>query len=233
VGPTYEAVASAVATGQLDVAQLSPAQYVAARRQAAGLHLLAIQTYEGSRSYEGYLVTRDDAAVETVRDLAGKRLCYVERGSASGYLLPRAFLRRNGLDPDGSFGTARMSGDHVAVMRDLLEGRCDAGAVYSGALLAGRDLGLPVGRLRVLAVTGRLPYDATCASPRLDPPTAARLQEALLGLDVQREFGTAVLGKTLRIGGFVTGDDAMFDSVRQAVDLEAEATTPGTGRRRR
>jgi len=229
VGRAYDEITEGVATGRLDAAQLSPLQYVRARDRDPRVRLLAVQTYEGSRSYEGYLVARDDSLVEQPADLAGKRMCYVESGSASGWLLPRAFLRRSNLNPDTLFADQRMSGDHVAVMRDVLEGRCDAGAVYSGALLAGRDLGLPAGRLRVVAVTGRLPYDATVASANLGDADAARLRQALIALDVRREFGVTVLGKTLRIGGYVAGDDALFDPVRQAVESEEMAERPSTG----
>jgi phosphonate transport system substrate-binding protein len=223
VGQSYDEISNGIADGTLHAAQLAPLQYVRARLRQPRVRLLAVQTYEGSRSYEGYLITRDDSTVETPQQLEGKRVCYVEAGSASGWLLPRAFLRRNRLDPDRLFADQRMSGDHVSVMRDVLEGRCDAGAVYSGALLAGRDLGLPAGRLRVLAVTGRLPYDATASSPSFPEADAERLRQALITLDVRREFGVSILGKTLRIGGYVAGDDSMFDPVRQALQSEEAA----------
>jgi phosphonate transport system substrate-binding protein len=227
VGRNYDDITEGVVTGRLHAAQLAPLQYVRARARESRVRMLALQTYEGSRSYEGYLVARDDSPVEQASDLAGKRICYVESGSASGWLLPRAFLRRNHLDPDRLFADQRMSGDHVSVMRDVLEGRCDAGAVYSGALLAGRDLGLPVGRLRVVAVTGRLPYDATVASPSFGDADAGRLRQALISLDVRSEFGVTVLGKTLRIGGYIAGDDALFDPVRQALESEEVASNSG------
>ncbi|MBI2894584.1 MAG: phosphate/phosphite/phosphonate ABC transporter substrate-binding protein [Deltaproteobacteria bacterium] len=220
IGSSYEDVTRMLLGGSVDLAQLQPLQYVRAKQRDPRVRLLATQTYEGSTSYEGYMVTRDDSHIETPADLAGRRFCYVEEGSTSGYLIPRTYLRRHLLDPDRLFSETRMSGDHMNVMRDVLGGRCDAGAVYSGALLAARDLGLSAGRLRVIAVTGRLPYDAVCAGPGLPAAAGDRIRDALVGLDVRREFGTPFLGQTIRVSGFVSGDDAAFASVREALAME-------------
>ncbi len=216
IGRGYDDIAAQIVAGELDVAKLTPLQYVRARAAAPGIQLLAIQTYDGSSSYEGYLVTLDEHSIESVEDLRGRRPCWVEPGSASGYLLPRTFLRRQGLDPDRDLLPGVSSGDHVAVLRDLLAGKCEVGAIASGTLLAARDLSIPVGRVRVLAATGRLPLDAFVASPRLPAAEALRVQAALVGLSPARDLGMPFIGRTLRIGGFAPGEDRQFDPLRAA-----------------
>ena len=212
----YRTVTEQLLRGELDFGDLGPLQFVQAQRKAPGLTPVAAHSYEGAETYQGYLVVRDDSAASAPADLKGKRFCYVERGSASGYLLPRHFLRGQGLDPDKAFSAVRFSGTHSRVLEDVIAGHCDAGAVYSGALLSVTSLGIAGSRVRVLSVTGRLPYDVICASTRLSSDVTRALRAALLTLDPQRELGRKTLGHIYRVNRFVPVRPADYATVESA-----------------
>lgn len=220
VPETYEELRRKLLHGELDLANLPPLQFVLARRQHPGLKGLVTSTYDGASRYQSFLVTRQESPIVALEDLRGRRVCYVDPGSTSGYLLPRHFLRQRGLDPDTLFSSTRFSGNHLAVMQDVLRGRCDVGAIYSIAFLGASRNGVAGPRLRMVAVAGQLPYDVFCASPGLDEGTARRFAEALLRLDPQRELRRSNLGPTFRIDGFVRPDISQYDAVDRAARRE-------------
>ncbi|MCA9671465.1 MAG: PhnD/SsuA/transferrin family substrate-binding protein [Myxococcales bacterium] len=178
---SYGALRRALLRGELDFATLPPLQFALAR---ARVRALAAHRYEGAS--QGYLVARASSAVRDLASARGKRVCYVEKGSTSGYLLPRRFLRARGIDPDKSFSAVRYSGTHPQVLRDLVAGRCDLGAVFSEAYLRADRLGISRATLQVLAITGAVPSDVVAASPKLSASLTSRLRRALLGFTVKR-----------------------------------------------
>ena len=216
----YATLRAELLSGKLHFANLPPLQLVLARHRAPGLRVLVTHSYEGARSYDGYIIAGQSSGITSVAQLRGKRFCYVDRGSTSGYLYVRQHLRKQGLDPDKLFATARFSGDHINVMRDIIEGRCDAGAVYSGAMLSSSGLGVKASRLRMIAITGRLPYDAVCASPHTPRKVVERLRQLLQDLDPRRDLGRPIVGPTYRISGFSKVEVKAFEIVEQAARAE-------------
>lgn len=220
VVPGYHALREELVDGRLHLANMPPLQFVLAQHARPDLRVLVSNLYEGSGSYQALLIARDDARITSAAELKGRRFCYVDHESTSGYLLPRLFLRRQGLDPDRLFQSVHFSGDHIAVMKEIVSGRCDAGAVYSGAMNVAYQHGVASSRLRLVTVTGQLPYDLICASPRLPASLVRALERALLELDPKRDLGRDVVGDTFRISGFTAPRVADFDGVREAARAE-------------
>ena len=216
----YKTLRRELQKGKLHFANLPPLQMVLARAEDPSLKVLVTNSYEGARTYEGYIIARDDSGITTLEQLRGKRFCYVDPGSTSGFLYARQHLRRNGLDPDKLFSAAFYSGDHIKVMRDILKGRCEAGAVYSGAMHSSSNLGVASSRLRMLAVTGLLPYDVVCASSRLPAPLARKMRRLLLEFEPTKHMNKKIVGPTFRISGFNKARATDFDLVEQAARSE-------------
>lgn len=216
----YDSLRERLLRGELQLGNLPALQFVEARQQNPELRALVTNSIEGALSYQSYLITRDDSEIHSVEQLPGKRFCYSDRGSTSGYLLPRHFLRQRGLDPARLFAAVSFSGDHLAVMKDLIRGRCDAGAVYSMALLGARNLGVANSRLRVLAVAGQVPYDIICVAPQLDAALTEQIRRALLELDPMRDLGRRSVGPTFRIDGFVKPRLSDFELIERAARAE-------------
>jgi phosphate/phosphite/phosphonate ABC transporter binding protein len=216
VAPNYNALRTGLLDGTYHVANLPPLEYVLARHANPRIRALVTNLYEGARSYQALLVALDGSYLTDPSALRGKRICYVDRESTSGYLLARDFLRSKNLDPDKLFSSSRFSGNHAAVINDLLEGHCDVGAIYSNALAGVALQGVPTSRVRIVAVTGQLPFDVLCAAPDLPSELWQVLNQALLELDPARDLGQPIVGPVFRISGFTTARPEDFADVERA-----------------
>jgi phosphate/phosphite/phosphonate ABC transporter binding protein len=210
---SYDAVAAELAAGELDLALLTPFVYVKAKAQLPGLRLLAALLGEGAPKYLGYVVVRADSPVEQLVGLRGKRFGFVDQGSASGYLFPRALLLDHGLVPERDFAAVEYGGSHARVVEWVLAGTVDAGAVSSTTFvhMKGEAIG---NKLSIIGKTDWIPFDAFVAHPSVPEPVVTRLRQTLLTLNVRTPEGRHVLTGITTTSGFVAVDDAHYDSVR-------------------
>ena len=220
VAANYQDLTDRLLKGEIHVAMLPALQFVLARSKNPALRVLVSQIHDGTRSYQGYIIARDKDSFTSLAQLQGHKFCYVDTGSTSGYLLARFHFREMGLDPDQIFSSTRMSGNHIKVMKDVLEGRCDAGAIYSGALLSADRLGIPASQLKLVAITGKMPYDIFAVSPELPAPLVKILRKAFLGLRPEEDLGRKTIGETFRITGFVEPKLEEFRLVEQVARSE-------------
>jgi len=212
----YVDLAAKLEDQELDIAGLAAYAYVRATELGRHVKLVATHVTLGGSSYEGFILSRAGSGIRTLSGLRGKVFCYVNPGSSSGYLYPRALFRRSGMDPDTSFKATRFAADHLAALRALYSGACDGAAVFAGMLFyEAQEHGLPPEQFTILARTDRIPHDAYCVGEHLPAKTAKRLTEALLELAPKSETATRVLGPESRIQGFVAASDKDYDSVRK------------------
>ena len=219
VSNDYADLADRLRRRDVAFAVVPPLLYV--RTQAAGGDLapLAIKEFDGAAGSDGYLLTTRSAAT-TVAELQGATFCFTDPDSTTGWYLPRRHLRKLGYDADTFVGKIHWSGDHLQLLKDLVAGKCEAGATYSGALHVADDLGVPVSRLRVLAVTGFVPQEIVCAGPAASDEDRDAMTAALLRFDPKEAFGVEALGATQRITGFSTPATGIFDSLGDGARVE-------------
>jgi phosphate/phosphite/phosphonate ABC transporter binding protein len=224
---TYADCAARVRSGELAFAALPPLLYVRTKLAEPDLEILAIKQFDGADGYDGYLMVFDDSPARTLADLEGSSFCFTDPDSTSGAFLPVAFIREHGFDPDTFIGETYWSGSHLNSLRAIIQGRCDVVATYNAAYLSGTEAGIPVGNLRIFAITGHVPQDAIVASPLTPPDLVRQLQRVLLAFDPMEHLGVERAGgEGQRITGFSPARDADFDTLRQAVLREQAAEAP-------
>ncbi len=197
--------------GTIHLAVFSPYLYVLTKAKYKHIRLLVSHLADGNLTYQGFLLVRADSPITDIRQLKGKRICFVTRTSTSGYLYPLALLKAHGLDPERDFSLVRFSGTHEGVVADLAGNRCDVGAVSSPTYF---DRGQRYS-LRLLAVTERIPGDAYCVTDRLPKETTQAILRAYLDFNPRRFLGKSYLGELHRITGFQQVDDSHYDSIRR------------------
>jgi ABC-type phosphate/phosphonate transport system substrate-binding protein len=196
------------------IAFLCGLPYVRLRDAGGPVEPLAAPVAEGDAAplYRADLLARDGLGARGPGDLAGRRVGYNGVDSLSGWVMPRAFLRRAGIDPDG-FAWVR-TGSHAASLEALAAGTVDAAPIDSGVHALAARANPRVARLAVLARLGPLPAPALVACS-LAAEVAGRIRAVLV--DLERLPGGRDALRLGAVARFAAVDDATYDPVR-AVD---------------
>ena len=230
---TYDQLAEALATNKVDLAWITPLAFVQATQKNRDVTALskAMRSSDGGLFYRSVFIVKADSKAADLKALAGKKVAWVGKLSASGYLFPRALLAEQGLDPDKHFGGETFSGDHLAVCKAVKEGKADVGATFAaepkeGAALVptGCEDAGPASDFKVLASTANLPNEVIAHSPDF-PPT--RVNDAMMafGRMGNTPEGKKVLTEGFRAQGFGVAVEGDFDPVLallKAKDVKAK-----------
>ena len=211
----YEDLVPALLRKDLDVAIVPSVVYAQARDAMPCLILAGTMVGDGETFYSGYLVALANSGIHSPAELAGRRIAMVDSASASGWLFPMAWLLQHGIDPLRAPPQIVPEADHASVLQAVTSGEADAGATFFGAIQRARSAGVDVGSLRVIGVTGRIPYDAVVVRADLDRDLALKIALAIHGIHRATPEGRAALAPLGNIDGFVPSTDAFYDSVRQ------------------
>ena len=219
-----DGMAESLVKGELDILYISPLLYVKAKRENPAIEIFASVQWLKSRSYQGYILARNDSGIKTLKDLEGTRMCWVSKNSTSGYLFPRLILWRAGLNPETMFEEVFFTRYHRKALYQLDEGKCDVAVVYNTLYHKIIEAGELKSAIRIVTATGPIPQDAVVLSPKLPVELKRKIKSAFLGFDGETESskkksGGSVDGE-IRINSFMTVDDSHYDTVRAALKAE-------------
>jgi phosphonate transport system substrate-binding protein len=151
---------------------------------------IAVVVRHGATSYTSGLVVRADSPIRAVQDLRDARVAWVDRESASGYLVVRTALRRAGVRTTDAFAHEKFLRNHAAVAKAVLDGSVDIGATCvhvdgDGTLHIARspfagDRGLATEQLRIVLEAGPIPSDIFAVRRGTSPRARSALEAALL-----------------------------------------------------
>lgn len=195
VAPGAEAVKS-TGMASFDAGLLPLFEYLLARQEYdvhAGLQVVR----DSSKVYRGAIVVHEDAAFQTLADLRGRKVAFVDRTSTTGYLLAWRALRDTKVD-------ALMTGSHAAAVAAVLDARADAAATF----VASRE------GLRVLAETGSVPNEPVFFSSKTPREVRDQFVRALVDLAATPE-GRALLQRMAGITGFEPVTDDEYRTVHE------------------
>jgi phosphonate transport system substrate-binding protein len=221
----YAAVIEAQRTGKVDIAQYGPLSYVLARNSGVKATVIAAQTVsKGAQpGYRSYAITRAGSPIKTIADFKGKKICFVDPNSTSGYLYPEAALLDAGINPTKDI-TPVMTGGHDASVLGVASGQCDAG--FAEDSMVDHTL-IDKGQLKPGQVTTIWKSDIIAGSPvaisdDLTPDLKAKLTEAFqtkANVDYLNANGfcstTCKAADDAGDWGYVKVDDAFYDGVRK------------------
>ena len=224
---SYEDLSKAIVSGYVDLAWLPPVPFMALDLRSAIRPLVAHHRADG---FHSALIVAADSRFHALSDLEGVRAAWVDRESASGFLLARIALAQAGVDPRRAFSEERFFGSHEAVARAITRGVSDFGATYAGVDASGTLTRAPwlvldtaeASRVRVLARVGGIPSDATVSSSRLPDATRDRFGDALLAMS-RKPKNLPLLRRLFGIERFVRWQPADYEEFRRKVD-EAQTT---------
>lgn len=198
-----------LASGDIDVAWTPP--IAAVELELANKVAIAVGVWRGGGSaYSSALFTLASSPIEKLGHLRGKRVAWVDRGSAAGYVFPKKKLESFGLSPDALFGAQTFEGTHEAVVTAVFSGRADVGATHVSFASGTTNVegagwqrpGAP--EVRMLLTAGPIPPDAIVITRRLEESLHERITEALLAASegaVKEHVHTVFSGRSFTIVG--------------------------------
>ncbi|UCF89124.1 MAG: phosphate/phosphite/phosphonate ABC transporter substrate-binding protein [bacterium] len=218
---TFE-VPEAFERGELDVVHVNSLLYIIMREK--GLEPLAGEK-RGSMGYQsaGGIVVRADSPVNTLGDLAGKRMIFGPQLAPTGFLTQYELLLDAGIDPELDLEYYSIPGGsykHEKVVYGVWFGAYDAAAVP----LLDLELMIADGRigaqdLKVIVKGDPIPYCVFGIGPEVKAPVADKVRSLLFNLlprDTAEVDGEvlSVLGSA-KVDGFVPITDGDFERVRE------------------
>ncbi len=178
VGQSYSAVVEAMCSGAADIAWYGPASYLQARARGCA-ELLALAVRNNESVYYSGVFARNDAKIDKLVDLKGKRIALGDVNSTSSFNVPVAMMMQAGLNPARDAAVINVAGSHANVLKALAEGLVDAGGAsfdsFEKAVNAGA---LDSSKVKVIAKSAPIPYPPLAIHPKVTPAIKARLRDA-------------------------------------------------------
>jgi phosphonate transport system substrate-binding protein len=125
----YAALIEAAIAGKIDAASFSGFTYVTATNNGAEITpISSIVTGEGQEpGYFSQAIVPTGSDISSLADFKGKKVCFVDPSSTSGYLFPSYNLLQENIDPEADV-TPVFAGKHDVSVQKVGEGvECEAG----------------------------------------------------------------------------------------------------------
>ena len=206
----YEDVLARLAKGDVDLAILPPIVNLQATDRKLSRPLAYGVYISGGWTYRAYVLARKGDGPQSLEELKGKKVGFVEKTSASGYVYPKCLLADHGLKPEDV--TEVFTGGHIDSLKTLDDKKVDAAAVYELAFAGG--IPQKLADYRVLGTTDPIPAEMIVATPRLSQADGEKVQDLLYAFHARRLQKPE--WKEGRYIGFIPPDPFVLVGVRKA-----------------
>ena len=231
----YASVIEGQRAGQIDLAAYGPLSYVMAKDSGIDLQPAASPADEEDETptYQALAYVTQDSDIESLDDVAGSRVCFVEAASTSGYLVPAQGLSEAGIDAEGDV-EATMAGSHDSSLLSLESGQCDVAFAHDAMLTTLERTGqIEADALEPIWESEPIPADPIAMNlDTLDEETAEQVRTALTekaNKPAMVEAGICEDEESCELPeetewGYVGVEDEHYDLIRRVCeDSDAEA----------
>ena len=216
IAPDYHGILNFFAENEADLGWPGCVSYVEGAEKY-GIVPIVKPVRQGTATYSGLIIARADSGIDTLTDLKGKKMAWVDRESASGYLFPAALLAKSGINIEKDLGETIFLQKHDAVVLNVLLKKVDAGACYDDARDVLKDK-TKAGKIKVIAKTPAIANEPIVCRAGLPAGLVAKVKAAFLKLDpAQPGHARALDADINKIERFVEAKDGDYDNIREAL----------------
>ena len=227
VPASYIAVVEAFGTGKVEVAAINTFSYLMANAKYGAEAKLRVVREGNQTSYKGQFITRFDSGINTIEDINGKSMAYVDPSSTSGYILPKAMLDSRGIKPSETVFAMR----HDNVVTMVYQGQTAAGATYyappdseTGEIMDARMRVLQqfpdvAQKVKIIGFTQDIPNDPWVFRKDMSEIMKEKIINALLDF-VKTPEGKKSLFDIYDITGLIPTKDSDYDGLRKLLDSQ-------------
>lgn len=221
----YAAVIEGQRAGQIDMASYGPFSYVIAKDSGVDIEAVVAPTNDKdvAPAYTSLAYVRADSDIDSLDDIDGQEVCFVDAASTSGYLVPMKGLMDAGKSMDDDMQQV-LAGGHDASLLSLESGNCDVAFAHDAMLDTLVASGqLEDGALRSIWESDPIPEDPIALSNSIDPEVIERIttvlrekanKPALVEAGICDSEDDCVLPELIEYG-YLPVTDEDFDSIRE------------------
>ncbi len=221
VPASFIAVVEAFGTGKADIASINTFSYLMANEKYGAEARLRIVREGNETTYKGQFITRYDSGIDSISQINGRSMAYVDPSSTSGYILPKAMLDKIGVKPSETVFAMR----HDNVVTMVYQGQVDAGATYyappdsvTGQIMDARmrvEKQFPdvEKKIKIIGFTQDIPNDPWVFRKNMDEGMKEKIINALLKY-VATPSGKKALFEIYDITGLIPTKDSDYDDLR-------------------
>lgn len=203
----YADIVHRMISGEVNIALLSP--YIYAGVQADVQKSVVTQwRMADPKALRGLCVAKDEGAVTTLAEAAGKRVAFVHVASTSGYLMPRLAMRTQGVDFEKHFAERLFAGSHDKAFDMVMAGQAELACVSARSLAKKKGY-------RVVLETEPAVDDVLLAHRGVSDAERERLKGLFLAKTKSAKL-TAFM-KAQGIAAFVAPDLSVYDAVLKEI----------------
>jgi phosphonate transport system substrate-binding protein len=220
----YTAVIEALKSKKVHLAYLSPFSYVIAAK-TAGITPIAVLGADGKPSlYNSNIITGIHSGINSMADVKSRSknitLCFVDPESASGHLVPRAYLNSIGLNPDTAFKQTLFAGGHLASVLSVKSGKIDIGCTAKMVLdiMINRNM-IKKDDIKILWTSAPIVSDPIVIRNDINKDFAKKVQDAYLNMGrdapvVLHNYLKVLLKENSKLS-FMVAQDSFYNGVRK------------------
>lgn len=212
----FDAFKDAVKGGQVDVGFANPLIYVQLKKDSNISPLaLAVESKAGKK-FRGIIIARADSGINKIQDLKGKKLVFVEKDSAAGYIFQMLALNKAGLNAK-NFVTLPFAMKHDKVTMAVFNKEADAGGIREDDLEKMKNK-VDLSQIKIVAYTDYYPNWPMFGASKMNKSTAAKIKTALLKLNPDDAESSRML-VAAGLSGFSPVADRDYDLLRKAAKV--------------
>jgi len=215
----YAGVIEAMRQDRVDIAWFGPLSYILAEQEAEAEAFAVGVRQDGKSTYHSLFVVPAGSPIQSIQDLQGKNVAFVDPASTSGGLVPRYMVyQATGKMPEDFFGRLTYAGSHDAAELAVKNGTVDAAAdndiTYERMLKEGL---ITKESNRVLVKSDPLPGSPLAYRSDLDEDTKVKIRDAIL--KAHNDIQVTGYGELLRYEAAAPGDYQVIRTMIANLDL--------------
>ncbi|WP_417328540.1 phosphonate ABC transporter substrate-binding protein [Halarcobacter sp.] len=211
----YTGIITGMAHNHIDFAYLGPKSYVeAARRANAEALVVEVDGESGLPGYRGTIITKKGSGLKTLEDIKGKKWAFTSSQSTSGTLVPTVMFSKKRIDPKKYFSKVIYSGGHEASILSVKAGKVDAASTNNLDFNRGLGKQWTKDEFNVIYTSELIPGAPVAIKKELPISLKMALKGALVS------YKDAEGLKRLKNKGFIPGDDSVYNSIRELIELK-------------
>lgn len=227
VPTSYAALTEAMGSGNAQIGWMATFNYIIAHQKGYADVALITQRF-GSDHYGAQFIAAADAGftpaannpgteadLNTLLQFKGKKACFADPQSTSGYVIPLIFLKKAGLT-DADIPDPVFAGGHTQVVQAIYDGGiCDYGTTFVDARgnIAKDHADVNDKVVQVFVTEPIIPNDNMSYAPSMPKDLRDKITAAMVKI-AGTEEGKKALNDLYQIGGLTLADDTVYDTFR-------------------